>query len=96
MVQDRVNDKMLTTRARVQKVAGRLLAERNMTKTEVDEFFAIFGVQLRQHITDKESTTQLTLIELAQDAIDVALTCARPTMSPPSDLTVGPTARSTP
>ena len=74
MVQDKINEKMLAASSTIQKVAGRFLEERSLTKIEVDEFYAICRVQLRQYMTDVDVITQPKLIELGQGAIDITFT----------------------
>ena len=71
LVQDTINEKMFTARSTIQKVAGRLLEKRNLTKVEVDKFYAMFGLQLRQYMTDMDVITQSKLTELVQAAIDI-------------------------
>ena len=78
MVQDRVNEKMLTASSTVQKISGRLLEERSLTKTEVEIFYRLFGTKLQQYMTDREEATQSRLIDLMQDAIDMTLTSSDP------------------
>ena len=70
------------------------MTDRSLSKIGVGELHAIFGEELRQHMTDKESMTHSTLIDLAEDAVDMALARARSACSAPGDSTVGPTARS--
>ena len=50
------------------------MEERNLTKPEVEEFYSMFVLQLRQYMTDKDNITQSKLIELVQDAIDITFT----------------------
>ena len=45
-----------------------------MTKPEVEEFYVMFGSQLRQYMTDKDNITQSKLIDLVQDSIDITFT----------------------
>ena len=80
-IQEKVNSKLLTASATVQKVAGRLLEERNLDKTEVHEFYATLGEKLRQYMSDKESMIQATLIHLTEDAVDMALCRSGPSQS---------------
>ena len=70
------------------------LRERDLTKVQVDEVYVIFGAKLGQHMGDKEIMTQSKLTELAQDAVDIALTrTTDPTArSSKTELSVDPTA----
>ena len=50
------------------------MEERSLTKPEVEEFYVMFGAQLRQYMTDKDNIARSRLIDLVQDAIDVTFT----------------------
>ena len=84
MVQDKVTKKMLTASSTVQKIAGRLLEERSLTRAEVEIFYRLFGTKLQQYMTDREEATQSRLIDLLQDAIDMTLTSSGGPTSEPS------------
>ena len=79
MVQDKINEKMLTASSTVQKISGRLLEERSLTKAEVEIFYRLFGTKLQQYMTDRDEATQSRLIDLMQDAIDMTLTSSEST-----------------
>ena len=85
---------MLAASSIVQKVAGRVLEERDLAKPEVEEFYKIFGAQLQQLMAAKDDITQSKLIDLVQDAIDMTSTgsTGQAASSDWTDLRIDPTA----
>ena len=94
MVQEKVNEKMLTVSSTGQKVAGRLLEGRDLTKTEVEVFYRLSGTQLQQYMVDKDNITQSRIIDLVQDAIDMTFTSStgQAASSDWTELRIDPTA----
>eukprot|EP00973_Karenia_brevis_P008555 1157303-Karenia_brevis.AAC.1 len=53
-----------------QKLAGQLLDEQVLTRSELSEMFSVFESRLKTNMKDKDSITSVEVKALLEDAID--------------------------